>query len=119
MDEQQASAVPDQQSASTIPEKEKNVLMGILSYLGLLVIISYALAKDDPFVRFHMKQGFVLLAIEIVVWLVGVMLWQLWPLIDIIDLAVLVLSIVGIINVVQGNKKELPLVGKYASYVKI
>jgi len=36
---------------------ESNVLMGILSYLGPLVIISYLTSKDNPFVKFHIKQA--------------------------------------------------------------
>ena len=95
----------------------KNVAMGVLAYIGPLVIISYLSAKDDPFVKFHIKQGLVLLAIEIIVWLLGMTFWSLWMLINLVNIAVLVLSIVGIVNVVQGNEKKLPLVGDFSKYL--
>jgi len=89
--------------------------MGILSYLGILVIIPLLVAKGDPFVKFHIKQGLVLLIIEIAMWfVVGVFLWQFWMFLQLINLATLVLAIIGIVNVVQGKEKELPLVGSLA-----
>ena len=90
--------------------------MGIIAYLGPLVIISYLVAKNDPFVKFHIKQGLVLLVIEIVIWLLSTTMWQLWMLLNLVNLAVLVLVIIGIVNVVQGAQKELPLVGSFSKY---
>ena len=34
--------------------------MAVLSYIGPLVIVSYIVANNDPFVKFHIKQGLVL-----------------------------------------------------------
>ena len=96
-----------------------NKLMGILAYLGPLVIISYVVAKDDPFVKFHIKQGLVLLVIEAIVWILGMFVYTLWPLIQIVNLATIILTIIGIINVVGGKEKELPVVGKYSSHFPI
>lgn len=121
MNEQQQTSAPNQSASQPqqTPTPQKNTLMGVLSYIGPLVIVSYATAKDDPFVKFHIKQGLVLLAIEVVVWIAGMMMWQLYPLLSIINLAALILSIIGIVNVVQGQEKELPLVGGFASHVTI
>ena len=90
--------------------------MGILAYLGILIIIPFLVDKEDPFVKFHIKQGLLLLIIEIIIWAVGYsyILWQLWPLIELINLAVLILAIMGIVNVAQGKQKELPLIGSWA-----
>ena len=98
--------------------QNKNVLLGICSYLGVLLIIPFLVAKDDPFVKFHLKQGTVLLVIEIIVWFLRMALWSLWPLLGIIKLGVFILSIVGIINVIQKKEKELPLVGQFSKYFK-
>lgn len=100
------------------PQKtgEKNVLMAVLAYIGPLVIVSYVTAKDDAFVKFHIKQGLVLFAIELVVWVLGMMLWQLWPLLSIVNLATIILSIIGIINAVKGKEEELPVVGKFSKH---
>ena len=108
------------QAAQPVTGPHKNILMAILSYLGPLVIVSYLTAKEDPFVRFHIKQGLVLFVIEAAVWVVGSMLmYQFWMFVNIINLGTLVLSIVGIVNAVQGQEKELPLVGQFSKHFPI
>ncbi len=96
----------------------KNTVMGILAYIGPLVIVSYIMAKDDPFVKFHIKQGLVLLVISVAVWIVGSLFWFLWPILQIVNVVVLVFAILGIVNVVQGKEKELPVLGSYAKHFK-
>lgn len=98
---------------------DKNMLMGILSYLWVLVIIPFLMAKDDPFVKFHVKQGMVLVAIELILWVAVQVIFFLVPIVMIVNLGLLVLSIIGIINVVQGKEKELPLVGHFANKFNI
>lgn len=99
--------------------QEKNTLMGVLCYLGPLVIVALVVAKKDPFVKFHIKQGLVLLVVEMVVWALGMFMWQLWAIYSIVNLATFVLSVIGIINVVQGQEKELPVVGQFGNSFKI
>lgn len=96
-----------------------NKLLGILAYLGPLVIISYITKKDDPFVKFHIKQGLVLFVIEIVVWFLGSMFWSFWMFLNIVNFTTLVLAIIGIVNVIHGQEKELPVVGRYSSLFPI
>ncbi len=98
---------------------QKNILMGILAYLGILIIIPYLVAKNDPFVKFHIRQGLVLLVIEVIVSILGIIFWPMRAIISIINLVTLILTIIGIVNVVQGQEKELPLVGNYARYFNI
>lgn len=121
MDEQPQSGAPATPPQAAKPQAgaEKNLLMGILSYISILIIIPYLVAKDDPFVKFHIKQGLVLVVIELAAWVLGMMMWQLWMLLNLVNLATLVLAIIGIVNVVQGTQKELPLVGSYAKYFTI
>lgn len=95
---------------------EKNMVMGILAYIGPLVILSFLLAKDDPFVKFHIKQGAVLFVIEIAAWVISMMIWPLAIFMTIVNLGVFVLAILGIVNVVKGVEKELPIVGKFSKY---
>lgn len=94
-------------------------IMGVLSYLGPLVIVSYLVSKDDPFVKFHIKQGLVIFGIEVIVWALGSMMWSFMMLLNIVNLGTFILSIIGIINVVQSKEKELPLVGSFANNLKI
>ena len=119
MDPQQPTPAPTPAPVNNqAPAQSKNTLMAVLAYIGVLVVISFVMSKDDPFVKFHIKQGLVLLVIEIAVWIIGSMMWQLWMLLNIVNLAVVILSIIGIINVVQGKEKELPLVGSFSKYFK-
>ena len=91
--------------------------------MGPLVIIPFIVAKDDSFVKFHIKQGLVLFVIEVALWLLSsfffVMFYQFWMLYQLVNLALFVLAVIGIVNVVQGKEKELPLVGPFAKHFNI
>lgn len=95
---------------------EKNTLMAVLAYLSILVLIPLLVAKDDPFVKFHVKQGLVLAIIGLLVSILsmGMMMWIFFPIVGIINLGLLALSIMGIVNVIQGKEQKLPLVGHLA-----
>ena len=93
---------------------EKNTLMAVLAYIGPLIIVPYLAAKDDPFVKFHIKQGLLLVIIEVATWMLMTTLWILFPLLQLVNLAVLVLAIIGIVRAAKGLTKELPLVGHWA-----
>jgi|SRR6185436_16634199 len=98
---------------------ENKTLMGILCYLGPLVIISYLVAKEDPFVKFHIKQGLVLFVIDVILWaLMPMFMWPLYTLVRLINLALLVLAIIGIVNVVQKKQTPLPVIGGLSRYFK-
>lgn len=95
-----------------------DTLMGILSYLGPLVLIPYFTTKDNAFVTFHTKQGLVLLVVEAFVWFFGTFVHMAFigaPLIMIVNILTLVLSIVGIINVINRKQNPLPVIGQFAS----
>ncbi|MGV9174268.1 MAG: DUF4870 domain-containing protein [Promethearchaeia archaeon] len=101
-----------------MPKEQKNSQQGnamaILSYLGILVIIPLLVVKDDEFVRYHSKQGLVLLVVGVVGMFIGVIPIIGWLLAPFITLAWLIFAIMGIINVLKGKKKELPIIGQYA-----
>ncbi len=100
-------------------EKVNKKLMGVLAYLGPLVLIPYLVAKEDPFVKFHIKQGVVLLIISILTWSASVLLWFLMPLWAIINFGIMILALIGVINVYHEKEKEIPFVGHYSSKINI
>ena len=112
------SATP-QTGAPVVTGAQNTTLMSVLAYIGILVVIPYLMAKDDPIVKFHIKQGLVLVVIEIAVWVAGSMIYMLAPVLMLVNLAALVLSIIGIVNVIQGNQKELPFVGQFSKHFNI
>ena len=91
-------------------------LMGVLSYLGFLVLVP-AIAGKTEFVKFHANQGLVLFIIEAVfgliigflknIFIIGI----IFGIIGVIfELACLVFSLFGIVNVVNYEGKELPII---------
>lgn len=97
-------------------EPGQKTILAILAYLGPLVIVSYLIDNNDPFVKFHIKQGLVLLTIEAIAWALSMLFWLFSPFAGIINVATLILAIIGIINVVNNRQKELPVVGSYSKY---
>ena len=106
---------------------EKNKIMGVLSYLGILVLIPILAAPQSKCARYHANQGFILL----IAWVAGCIvigcplsLFQFFIHIrllacclDLVPLAFFVgfavLAIMGIINAVNGQMKPLPLIGQF------
>jgi uncharacterized membrane protein len=103
------------------PGVENDTLMGVLCYLGPLVIIPYMTSLDNPFVKFHVKQGIVLFGLEVVLYIAGTMFLfsGLYPIVMLLNLGTLVLAIMGIVNVVGKKEVALPLIGQFADKVKI
>jgi uncharacterized membrane protein len=100
-------------------EPKHDVVMGALAYIGPLVIVAYLMAKDDPFVKFHIKQGLLLFVGEVAIWMLGMMFWPLWFLLQIVNIFLLVLAVVGIIRASRGEMKELPFIGHLAHNFKL
>lgn len=114
-------ATPANNPAAPAASEDNGLVMGILCYLGPLVIVPYLVAKENTFVKFHIKQGVVLAVIELIIYVLGMsmLFWNLWSLISLLNLACLILSILGIINVVQKKEAALPVIGGLADRVKI
>jgi uncharacterized membrane protein len=98
------------------PQGDSTNLMAIISYLSILVIIPLLSdAKNDPFVKFHIKQGLVLLICEVIsyfIFAIPVFGYFLAPL---LNLVFLVLAVIGIMHVVNKQTKELPVIGHFSS----
>jgi len=92
---------------------QKNTGMAILGYI-LFFIPLLTDAKDDPFVKYHVKQGLLLWIIAIASVVIGVIPILGWIIALIVPLVVFVLAILGIINAANGEMKPVPLVGQYA-----
>ncbi|MEI8061673.1 MAG: hypothetical protein WCG97_00045 [bacterium] len=100
-------------------DTDSSMFMGILAYLGVLIIIPYVMARTNPFVKFHIKQGALLVIGEIILWVAMRLFWGLFTLISLLELVIFVLAVIGILNVIQKKEKELPLIGHYAKNIKI
>jgi len=109
---------------------EEGKLAAILSYLlvGIIWYFADEKMKNNSFVKFHVKQGIVLIIASIVYSIVLGILFSLilFPLMftgaglgiiaifRLLYYVPLVLSILGIINAANGKEKELPIIGHFA-----
>ena len=90
-------------------------VMGILAYLGILVLIPLFAARDSKFARYHSNQGLILFIAYLIVGILSAIFSSgfLATVISICYIILCVFSIIGIVNVFKGECKELPWIGKY------
>jgi len=99
--------------------KEKNTGMAIVAYI-IFFIPLLTESKNDPFVKFHVKQGLVLFIGEIIVGVISYILpWQLLMISRLLDLGLFALMIIGILNASKGEQKPLPVIGKFGEQFKL
>jgi uncharacterized membrane protein len=92
------------------PHHEKNTGMAVVAYIIFFVPLLTD-AKNDPFVKYHVHQGFVLFLGWVALSIVSSMVWML----SILHLGLLVLMVLGIMNALHGKQEPLPLIGQFAS----
>lgn len=101
--------------ATPTPTGKGNPL-AILCYLGILLIIPWIIAKDDPFIKYHVKQGLTLLVFGLIAALVSVVPVLGWIVGGVLWIISVILALMGIINALTGKQQELPLIGQYAKH---
>ena len=127
-------AMPDD-GECTPEDIQSNKWLSALSYLGLLVLVPFFAKKDSKYAQYHARQGFNLLAVDIIgaivsgilgfigtliltggaiagKWYISVLSILFIGLATLIGIALLVFAVIGIVNALTGKAKELPLVGK-------
>jgi len=97
-----------------------------LSYVGIFILIPLLTQKENPYTKFHIKQGLFLLIISlgwsfiqfvfmfipflrVIIWLLSYLVW----------IFIFVLMIIGIVNSLRGKVEVLPIIGKYGKKIKI
>ena len=109
-------------------DAQDNKIMGILAYLGILVLVPILAAKESPFARYHSNQGLILC----ITWIVVVIVFMIlaiplalaglgllaYLLQSVIYLGLLILIILGIVNAAKGECKPLPLIGNLFTIIK-
>lgn len=91
---------------------EKNKLIAGLAYF--IFFLPLIVDKDSEFGKFHANQGLLLLLVAFignsvlnVLPIIG------WVLIPLFSLLILVFAVIGLLNALNGNTKELPLIGHF------
>lgn len=104
------------------PEKSdggKNTTMAIIAYF-LFFVPLLTDSKNDPFVKFHVKQSLLLFVLVVVNMVLGAVISFIWFFIGpLVGLGLFVLWIMGVINAANGKMQPVPVVGQYAEqYLK-
>ena len=96
----------------TQPPAGKNTIMAFVAYI-LFFIPLLTDSKNDPFVKFHVKQSLGLL----ILWVATVVVDRLpfvWVAAPFLQIAVFILWIIGIVYALQGKQQPVPLVGQFS-----
>ena len=94
-------------------KSDEGKIIEILSYItwvGLVIAIVLNIEKKNEFGKFHIRQALLIM----IIWLIAVFI--IWiPVIGwIIGILLFVLWLLGLIYAIQGQKKEIPVIGKLA-----
>lgn len=98
-------------------------LLAAMAYLGILAAVPFFMERKTQFVRYHLGQGVTLFAAEILYGIMYQLLaamvlmvsWRLFIIVRILGYVAFVFPVfmvIGIMNVVNGQEKELPVIGK-------
>ncbi len=101
----------------TTQSSKKNTGMAVIAYI-IFFIPLLTDAKNDPFVKYHVKQGLVLFIgyiVEMFIGMIPIIGWILYPLLGIF---LFIMFIIGIMNAVGGKEKPLPVIGGFAQNFK-
>lgn len=122
---------------------DRERVLGAISYIGPLFIVSYLMAENSKFVKFHASQGlaFFLSVILIRSVLALIMMTSYVPMVTtprsapaammygftgffgvimmIVSLGLLALAIAGIVKAAQGEQWEMPVIGKWAKRIQM
>jgi len=94
-------------------EVEDGKMIAIVSYLtwiGLVIAFVMNNEKKNDFAKFHIRQSLLLVIIGFVGWVV---FWI--PIIGwLLGLGVFIIWIMALISALNGQKKEMPIFGKWA-----
>lgn len=123
MDEQnniptQEAPVVQEQPKVEAKNEDTGKLCAVLSYflVGIIWYFADETMKTKELAKFHVKQSLVLLIISIVLQVVGTVLpiigWFI--ILPLASLFTFIWAIIGIVYAVNGEMKELPLIGGYA-----
>ncbi len=98
---------------------KEHKMIAAVGYLGILCLAPLLLAKESPFAQYHARQALLLFLAEVVVTFVNIIpvLGQLFWLIACVYF--LIMSFTGLFKAADGQKWEMPILGKYADKVKL
>lgn len=122
--DQQQQQAPLIQNAGQNPVRDQDKIMLVLSYFGLLALIPLLTVKDSDYVKWHAKQGLVLMGAFIVLGIAAGVIGMI-PIIGWIiagclyPIAALGVSIMAIMKALKGERWRLPVVADLADKINV
>lgn len=93
-------------------DSNKNIAMAVIAYIIFFVPLLTE-AKNDKFVKYHVKQGLILfISIFVLNFIIYFLPLFLSLIVNFLYLGLFVLMIIGIIHASKGEQKPLPIIGK-------
>ncbi len=87
-------------------------VVGAMSYLWVLILVPLLRRNEDPFIKYHLKQGVILLLLWVLIPYVLLIPLLGWILGAVLFAATLILWIIGMTTVLKGVERPLPVIGK-------
>ena len=87
-------------------------VVGAMSYLWVLILVPLLRRNEDPFIKYHLKQGVILLLLWVLIPYVLQIPLLGWILGAVLFAATIILWVIGMTNVIRGKETPLPIVGK-------
>lgn len=131
----------DHAVAATGKATDRERVLGAISYIGPLFVVSYLMAENSKFVKFHANQGLVFFLAALVVKIVlgtivvaafvpamvsqrygmGMMygFGGVGTVVNIVMLAIVILAVFAIVKAAQGEQWEMPVIGKWAKKMQL
>ena len=117
MDNEQNKEVQPNFSMEENKEPEdNNVGMAFLAYI-LFLLPTLSKSRSEAFVRYHIKQGFVLFLLEIAAIIIGIH-YNLFPLTVSLIIFLFLIWSYGIYNVFMGKMSPIPGLGHLVQAIK-
>lgn len=122
---------------------DRDRILGAIAYIGPLFIVSYLMAENSKFIKFHASQGLVFFlsalviryglgAIMTAIFVPSIIAGSAGPagmmygsagivgfIMMLINLAILVVGIIAIVKAAQGEEWELPIIGAWAKKINL
>lgn len=99
-----------QQRAFADPDIEKNHDIAAVSYIWIFSVLILIFRRESSFIRFHVRQGFVLFILSICI---GILPWKL----PYLNVFVFITMIIGFIQANKGEWYRIPVVADIADHM--
>lgn len=94
-------------------DTKDNRVLALFCYLSMAVILPLVAQPNSAFIRYHANQGIVLILFSLCATVVNIIPILGWIVSGICYIFAFICTIIGIVHACKGEKKPLPLIGKY------